>query len=63
MKLEFKDKSYSDISYKQYLYFESKIITISWFKEFGDWFIYTHFPLSKGLKGVRFSSAGFMKWR
>lgn len=36
MKLEFKDKSYSDISYKQYIYFESKIITISWFKEFGE---------------------------
>ena len=53
MKLEFKDKNYSDISYKLYLNFESKIIAIFWFKEFGDWFIYIHFPLSKGLKGSK----------
>ena len=41
------------------LVFRTKLVSLSWFTDCGEWFIY----ITIGKRWVRFSSCGFMKGR
>lgn len=57
MKIKINKKCNCGCNQKAYLYIKLGKFSLSWFTEFGFWFVYIHF----GKRFCQFSSGGFLK--